>query len=427
MKTKLLILACALFSITCNSAQKPISGGWEGQLNAGSTSLRIVFHFEQKDGSYTATMDSPDQGASDIACDKVTMKGDSIHVHVMAANGQYNGRVINDSVINGNWEQGGQKFEVTLKKSTAIPKKIAEVVYNKDTNCAETNITLETKTGKIFGTLCTPKKFDKIPVALIIAGSGPTDRDGNNNMGMKTDTYKIIAHKLSDAGIATVRYDKRGIAESKAAMTKEADIRFDNFINDAKDWVALLKADKRFSGVIIIGHSEGSLIGMEAATKDVNKYVSIAGAGESADKILKRQLSANMPEPGRDTAYGILDSLVAGRTVSHISPNLYNLFRPSVQPYLISWFKHDPQADIKKLSIPVLILQGTSDVQIDTTDARELSVANPKAKLDIIKGVNHTLRDVGDDKDVNMKSYSDPTIPLDENMVKDIVEFINGK
>lgn len=296
-----------------------------------------------------------------------------------------------------------------------------------DANFIEAPDSLVTKTGNIYGTLCTPKKFSKIPVALIIAGSGPTDRDCNSGVGFKTNAYKILAHKLAANNIATLRYDKRGIAESKDAMTSESDIRFDNYIDDAKSWVEKLKADKRFSGVIIIGHSEGSLIGMSAADKDVEKYISLAGAGETGDKILKKQLDTKLPKMGADTCNKILDSLAKGKAVSHIDPLLWSFFRPSVQPYMISWFKHNPQADIKKLTIPVLIIQGTSDVQIDTTDAKELYAASPKAKLDIIKGMNHVLRNVGTDKDLNMKSYSDPTLPLDEKLVKDIVGFINEK
>lgn len=295
-----------------------------------------------------------------------------------------------------------------------------------DTSFTETPVTLETKTGNIYGTICTPRKFDKVPVALIIAGSGPTDRDGNSIIGLKTDAYKTLAHKLSSQGIATLRYDKRGIANSKEAMKSEAGLSFDDYINDAKEWVALLKADQRFSSIIIIGHSEGSLVGMNAAVKDVDKYISLAGAGERIDKTLKRQL-ANLPPMGRDTAYKILDSLAKGKTVAHVDATLYIMFRPSVQPYIISFIKHDPQVDIKKLTVPVLILQGTSDLQVDTNDARKLSVADPKANLTFLEGMNHVLRYVGDDKDANKKSYTDPSLPLDEDLVKDITAFIEGK
>jgi len=128
---------------------------------------------------------------------------------------------------------------------------------------------------------------------------------------------------------------------------------------------------------------------------------------------------------GKDTAYKIIDSLAKGKAVGHVDITLYSLFRPSVQPYLISWIKHKPQADIKKLSIPVLILQGTSDLQVDTTDAMELHNADPGSELVLIKGMNHVLKDVGNDKDANIKSYSDPSLPIDKELLKDIAKFIN--
>ncbi len=284
----------------------------------------------------------------------------------------------------------------------------------------------ETKTGKIFGTLCTPKKFKKIPVALIIAGSGPTDRNCNNPVGFQTDAYKILAHKLAASNIATLRYDKRGIGESKDAMVAESDLRFETYINDACGWLAMLKADKRFSEVDIIGHSEGSLIGMVAAKKNTNKYISLAGVGQTADKTLKLQL-AHQSKTVQDSAFPIIDSLAAGKLVKHVPTIMVSLFRQSVQPYEVSWFKYDPSVEIKKLSIPVLILQGTSDLQVRVEDAQLLKAADASAKLILLDGMNHILRKVGDNKEANMKSYSDPSLPLDEELVSDIIGFIKGK
>ncbi len=297
-----------------------------------------------------------------------------------------------------------------------------------DTTWTETKITLETKTGQIFGTLCTPKNFVTGPVAIIIAGSGPTDRDGNNTMGLSTDAYKLLAHKLSASNIATVRYDKRGIAESRASMKSESELRFDDYVNDATDWIEMLKSDKRFTNIIVIGHSEGSLIGMIAAKNGAaDKYISIAGAGESADKILKTQLKS-WPQQGRDTAYKILDSLAAGKTVSHVDPTLYSLFRPSVQPYMISWIKYNPAVEIGKLSIPVLILQGTKDIQVTVDDAKELSAGNKNATLVLLDNMNHIFRVVeGNDRQGNIATYSMPALPIDPELVTAISSFINKK
>ena len=290
-----------------------------------------------------------------------------------------------------------------------------------DTTIVETKIALLTKTGEIFGTLTTPEKFDKIPVALIIAGSGPTDRDGNNPM-MKNNTLKILASELSRNGIATLRYDKRGIAESKLAGENEAEFRFDDLVNDAEEWIQLLKQDKRFSKVIVIGHSEGSLIGMLAGT-NADKFISIAGAGQSADKIIKEQLNTQ-PKEVQDLSFPIIDSLNNGKTVDDVPPMLYSLFRPSVQPYIISWFKYDPQNEIKKLSIPTLILQGTNDIQISVEDARRLSNANQNAELVLINDMNHIFRIIEGDIQANIATYSNSDLPISSDLVNSISSFI---
>ncbi|MBL0699530.1 MAG: alpha/beta hydrolase [Desulfosarcina sp.] len=160
---------------------------------------------------------------------------------------------------------------------------------------SETIVQLETKTGTLEGSLLVPVEITGIPVVLIIAGSGPTDRDGNNPW-MKNNSLKMLATELSKNRLATLRYDKRGIGKSSQAGSQEKNLRFDHYISDVKDWVALLNQDERFSEIIVIGHSEGSLLGMIASQeKDVDKFISIAGPGQSADKILKDQLIPGTP------------------------------------------------------------------------------------------------------------------------------------
>lgn len=276
---------------------------------------------------------------------------------------------------------------------------IVTASINSDTTFIETGITLQTSTGEIFGTLTIPGRPDRIPVALIISGPGPTDRDGNNPM-MKNNSLKILATELSKNGIATLRYDKRGVADSKAAAKSEKDLRFDDYVSDAKEWIYLLKKDNRFSEVIIVGHSEGSLIGMLAGMS-INKFISIAGFGQSVDKVLKEQLSLV-----QDLSFPIIDSLKHGNTIETVPPMLNSLFRPSVQPYMISWFKYDPQDEIKKLSIPILILQGTNDIQVGVGNARRLSNANPNAELFLITGMNHILRITDGNRQANLATYS---------------------
>lgn len=225
----------------------------------------------------------------------------------------------------------------------------------------EEPVTLKTETGNIEGTLLLPDAKLPVPVVLIIAGSGPTDRDGNNPM-MKNNSLKMLSAELAKKGIASLRYDKRGIAQSQPAGLKEADLRFENYIQDAESWIKLLKQNKNFSKVIVIGHSEGSLIGMVASqNENVAKFISIAGIGQPADMTFREQLKAQPPFVLEQSA-PILDELVKGKTVENVPQMLFSLFRPSVQPYMISWFKYDPQKEIAKLKKLVLIVQGTTDI-----------------------------------------------------------------
>jgi pimeloyl-ACP methyl ester carboxylesterase len=294
--------------------------------------------------------------------------------------------------------------------------------FNSDSLFTETPVVLHTTTGDIFGTLTTPKTSAKIPVALIIAGSGPTDRNGNNPM-MKNESLRYLAYGLASNNIASLRFDKRAIAESKAAAKSEADLRFEDYINDARQWMGLLKKDKRFSKLVVIGHSEGSLIGMVAALNDADGFVSIAGAGRPASQIIKEQL-ATQPQVIKDSSYAIIDSLVMGKTVAHVNLMLYSLFRPSVQPYMISWFKYDPAKEIQKLKIPVLVVQGTNDVQVPVEDARLLAKANPKAQLFLINNMNHVLKIVEGDRQANLATYSNPDLPVSHELINAVVDFI---
>lgn len=316
-----------------------------------------------------------------------------------------------------------------MKKTTLILVLLLSSTHlwassNGDTTFVESKIILQTKTGEVFGTLTTPEEFEKIPVALIIAGSGPTDRNGNNPV-MKNNSLKMLARSLSQDGIATVRYDKRGIAESMPAGKSEADLRFDDYVNDVRAWITLLKQDERFSNVVVIGHSEGSLIGMIAAT-EADKFISIAGAGQSADIILKEQLSAQ-PKEVQDLSFPIIDSLKNGKSVENVNPILYSLFRPSVQPYMMSWFKYDPQDAMSKLSVPSLIIQGTNDIQVSVEDAKHLSKANPKAQLALIENMNHIFKIVKGDKQANLATYSNATLPIADELTNTLKNFIIKK
>ena len=286
--------------------------------------------------------------------------------------------------------------------------------------------TLTTATGVIYGTLDLPSGIGPFPVALIIAGSGPTDRDGNSAMLTgKNNSLQMLAQSLAAANIASVRFDKRGIGASAAAGPKEADLRFENYVDDAVAWVKLLRDDKRFSTVTIIGHSEGALIGAIAAERThANAFISVAGVGRCAGLVLREQLNGKLPAQLFQANEKILRELEAGRTTQDVPPALQSMYRASVQPYLISWFKYNPVEIVASIKEPILICQGTTDIQVAVEEAEALKKAAPTAKLVIVQGMNHVLKSVAADPAKQTASYSDPALPINPELMKNIIEFV---
>lgn len=290
----------------------------------------------------------------------------------------------------------------------------------------ERSISLNTSTGQINGKIIAPGA-STYPLVLIIAGSGPTDMDGNSALaGMKNNSLKYLAEELGRRGIGSLRFDKRGIASSAAAGKDEYSMRFEDLIKDVREWIDLLSRDRRLSGIYIAGHSEGALIGMVASQNNpkVKGYISLAGAGRPLSDILEEQMSAQ-PEVIRKMIVSINDSLKAGKLVPSVPLGLQALFRSSVQPYLISCYKYNPQEEIKKLTVPVLLLQGKTDIQISVKDAELLKQALPSAELHLIDGMNHVLKDCDTmDRQKQMAVYTNPDLPVNENLLLFIEKFV---
>lgn len=291
----------------------------------------------------------------------------------------------------------------------------------------KSEVVLNTSTGDLYGTLTIAESRNATPLVIIIPGSGAPDRDGNMLPMLNANTYKMLAETLAEKGISTLRYDKRGVAKSKKAMVSERELRFITYVADVEDWVGLLKNDDRFSAITLLGHSEGSLMGMLAAIDiDVSSFISVAGVGKSIDKLLKEQLKS-LPPLLLSESIKIIDSLQAGKTISKVDPNLNTVFRPSVQPYLISWMKYDPAIEITKLKIPTLIIQGTTDMQVTVHEAQLLSKAKPDAELIIIDNMNHVLKESTADVKANTATYKNPELPLKPELVENIIRFVKNK
>ncbi len=279
---------------------------------------------------------------------------------------------------------------------------------------------------KIHTVLTTPVKVKKPPLAIIIAGSGPTDLNGNQPK-MVNNSLKFLSDELVSNKIATLRFDKRAIAKSSYSNFREDDLSIDNFASDIIKLTELAKS-KGFEKIYLIGHSEGSLLALIALNKiNAAGFVSLAGAGYPADIILKKQLKPQLPPAMFTEAEAIIDSLKNGYLVKKLPPYLNILFRASVQPYIISWFKYDPAVLICNLKCPVIIIQGDNDLQIKIEDAQNLSKALPLAKLKIIPEMNHILKTVGNNMQENINSYNNPGLPVNAELVANITGFINDK
>ncbi|MGK4702100.1 alpha/beta hydrolase, partial [Pseudomonas aeruginosa] len=229
----------------------------------------------------------------------------------------------------------------------------------------------------------------------------------------------------AERGIASVRYDKRGVARSLAAAPREEDLSVGAYVDDVVAWSERLARDPRFSRLILVGHSEGALIASLAAPRTpAEELIAIAGSGQPIDRVLREQLRGRLPPAQLRQADSVLASLKAGETRSDIPPALSSLLRPSVQPYLISLFREDPARAFGRLRIPTLIVQGHNDIQVGVADAKALQRAKPDSQLVLIDGMNHILRIAPSTGLQQLSAYNDPNLPLARQLVEAVSRFI---
>ena len=194
---------------------------------------------------------------------------------------------------------------------------------------------------------------------------------------------------------------------------------------DAAAWVRQLRADRRFTTVTVLGHSEGSLIGMLAVENSgVDAMISVAGPARRASDVLRDQLRPKLSGELAEKSEKILANLEQAKLVASVPAALMALYRPSVQPYLISWLRYVPAKVIKKLAVPILIVHGTTDIQVRVDDAKILLGANAGAQLAIVDGMNHVLKMVPIDPEKQRASYLDPRFPVAVALVDRVATFV---
>ena len=282
------------------------------------------------------------------------------------------------------------------------------------------------RAGGLSGTLSSARNGPRTsPAVLLIAGSGPTDRNGNGP-GLATDLYRQIAQGLAGAGYRVLRYDKRGVGESRALVQREEDLRFDQYVDDAAFALTALAARPDVDGLLAMGHSEGSSVAIRAAGRvPVDGLVLLAGPGRRLDAVLQEQFEAmNLPDAVLQRALSILRTVAAGGRVDNVPPALNMAFRPSVQGFLASECAMDPAAEIGRVRAPTLLVQGLRDLQVGPADLNALRRGRPDADVVELAEANHVFKAAPPERAANFALYRDASAPLHPGLLPALVRFI---
>jgi pimeloyl-ACP methyl ester carboxylesterase len=277
------------------------------------------------------------------------------------------------------------------------------------------------RVGAIDAVLTVPPDVEKPPVALLIAGSGSTDHDGNGPQA-KPATLKKLSEQLVARKIATLRYDKRGAGGWKPEFGRPEDFRFKDYVDDAAAMVNYLRSSGKFSKVIMVGHSEGGLVAILTSRRvPVDRLVLLATAARRQGDLLKAQLEKKLATDTFAPIAKAIDDIMAGQIVDPLPPGLS--IPPAMQPGIASAFTEDPVVPLKLIDAPVLIVGGGRDRQMARLDFIALGVASPAAKSVWLDDMNHVLVDVTDEAD-DLAAYNQPDRALDPDMIDAVADFI---
>lgn len=324
-----------------------------------------------------------------------------------------------------NFERAQLQFRVALDSTNKmvgfflIGARDKQVVYARN----EMPDTIQTTDGGIlYGTLTQPEGIQHTPVVLIIAGSGPTDRNGNSlfDLGPNGFSYRQLAEGLAANGIASLRYDKRWVGQSTGFTRAPVFTTLDDYTADAISCVQHLQRSGRFPAVSVIGHSEGGLIGLMMA-KDISFkcLIPLSTPGECMDKVVLEQLKPRLSDTLYRQAAGILNDLREDKAPASVPDQLNTIFNPNNFTFWKSTFHFDPCALLPAAKMPVLLVGGTADVQVKPAQVTLLKACKPATNAVMINGMTHLLKS-GSAVSPDNKS----PLPLSPELLPVLVSFI---
>jgi len=395
---KLVICMLTLF-ITFTAFGQDIAGQWNGILKVQSTQLRLVVNIDPSDSGYTATLDSPDQGAKDIQVTQTSFENSELKFEVATLGVSYAGTLNNEGVIKGTFTQMGQSLPLDLSKEVIEKEAMVRPQEPKPPypyNSEEVSFANTKDSIVLSGTLTLPFKTGKHPVVVMITGSGPQNRD-EEIVGHKP--FFVIADHLTKKGIGVLRFDDRGTAKStgdfNSATTKD-------FSTDVLSAVTYLKTrdDIDVNNIGLVGHSEGGLIAPMVASqsKDIAFITLLAGPGISGYDILLQQTELIGKVNGSDASKlqtelallkGGLDRIIEGTNLEDIKSEVSAYMQKGLQQHpelmpeginhdtyvkgvvdqmVTPWFryflKYDPATSLVNVDCPVLAINGEKDLQV---------------------------------------------------------------
>jgi hypothetical protein len=277
---------------------------------------------------------------------------------------------------------------------------------------------------ELAGTLALPAGATRPPMAVIVAGSGPTDRNGNARVGLRTNAYAQLAWGLAGKGIASLRYDKRVLPTAKGQLNL-ADLSFDDFVADLTAAVAAVRGE--YGGVVVIGHSEGGALAVRAAARGlaVDGLVLVAAPGRPLAALLHEQIGRQVDSAMLVRFDSALALYLRGEDPGELPPALRALVLPVNRRFTQGWAAFDPARELATVKAPILILQGETDIQVRVTDAEALKDARDDAELVLLPGMNHVLKAAADTTlGAQVPTYINPTLSIVPAVVETIAGFI---